>query len=155
MNGLCKVVINPLPISNYVIGSTGHCVGDNITLNGSQSGVLYELYNGVVNTKISKSGPGPLDFGAVTEAGKYTIKATVIATGCSATMDGSITINPLPLQYPLTPSGPLCVGDAFSLKNSETGVSYTLWCYPTTGGLPQNWSKICTAHCFPYFTGRW
>jgi len=148
MSGQCVVTINPNPISNYVIGSTGNCQGDVITLNGSQEGVLYELYNGAVNTLISRSGTGPLDFGAQTTIGTYKIKATFIASGCSIWIDNEIIILPLPLQYLLAPAGPLCAGDEFSLQNSETGITYILWCYPIAGGLPQNLGS------WPGTTGR-
>lgn len=138
MKGQCVVTINPNPVSNFVIGSTGNCQGDVITLNGSQEGVLYELYNGDLNTLISRSGPGPLDFGAQTAIGTYKIKATFVVSGCSVWIDREIIILPLPLQYLLAPAGPLCAGDEFSLQNSESGVTYILWCYPIAGGLPQN-----------------
>ncbi|MCX6279818.1 MAG: PKD domain-containing protein [Bacteroidetes bacterium] len=133
MNGQCVVTINPNPVPNYVIGSTGNCPGDIITLNGSQIGVLYELFNGNVNTGISRTGPGPLDFGIQINPGTYKIKATYPLTGCWVWIDDEAIILPLPLQFLFSPAGSLCAGDEFSLENSQPGIWYSLVCTPATG----------------------
>ena len=134
MNGVCQVVINPNPAVNYVIGSTGNCPGDMITLNGSQSGVIYELFLYVNSTGITRTGPGPLNFGPQLLPGVYTIKATNIITGCWVWINGSKVIAPNPQQFLLDPAGDICAGDEFSLENSEPGITYVLECYPTGGG---------------------
>ena len=136
MNNPCVVTFNPNPLSNYVIGSTGHCPGDLITLNGSQSGVAYELYLNGTTTSEVHNGPGVLNFTNTDDAGIYTIKATVITTGCNAWIDGNIIINDNPLEFVLSPAGDLCVGDNLFLTNSQTGVDYELWCNPLIGPGP-------------------
>jgi hypothetical protein len=134
MNGLCQVVINPNPISNYLIGSTGNCEGDHITLNGSQEGVRYYLYlDATTYTLISRDGPGPLDFGAQNSPGVYTIKATYLSSGCTVWIDGSITLLPLPEEFLFTPAGFLCSGDELSIDGSQPGILYSLICTPTVG----------------------
>ncbi|MBX2907612.1 MAG: hypothetical protein KF744_16325, partial [Taibaiella sp.] len=49
MNGAATISVNPLPVVFNVVGGGAYCDGDGgqeITLEGSQSGVSYQLYNG-------------------------------------------------------------------------------------------------------------
>ncbi|MBK7029813.1 MAG: hypothetical protein IPH45_11645 [Bacteroidales bacterium] len=136
MPGSYNLVVNPNPISNYLIGSTGNCPGDLITLNFSESNVNYELiWNGIPTGNIL-SGPGPLNFGPQSNPGVYTILATNIITSCWSNIQGSILINASPLEFLFDPAGPQCAGDSFGLQDSETGVSYELWCTPLATGSP-------------------
>jgi PKD repeat protein len=134
MNGMCQVIINPNPIPNYVIGSTGHCSGDIITLNGSETGIDYELYILGSPIEMHTGTGGILNFTNTSMAGTYTIKATNNTTGCWNWIDGSVVIYENPAPFLFSPGGILCVGDELWLENSETGAAYQLWCIPFAGG---------------------
>jgi|GEM_PF-437463 len=136
MNNSCTVVFNPNPIPNFLIGSTGNCPGDFITLNGSETDVEYELFWNGTSTGNIQTGPGPLNFGPQSNPGIYTITATNSVTGCWSDITGSIVFNASPQEFIFTPAGPQCAGDAFGISGSETGVSYELWCTPLSGGTP-------------------
>jgi hypothetical protein len=70
----------------------GHGSGT-ITLDGSETGVTYELLNGGSPTGTTLPGTGdPLSFETILAAGTYTIKATNDITGCWAIMDGSALV---------------------------------------------------------------
>jgi uncharacterized protein YjdB len=135
MAGTATVVINPLPPLNTVTGGGAYCAGGtgvHIGLNGSVTGVSYQLYNGPLLSGVSMAGTGsPLDFGFRTTAGTYTVVATNTTTGCTNTMTGSvvITVNPLPTIYSVTGGGGYCAGGSgmhVGLSNSTAGVSYQL-----------------------------
>src|SRR5207244_959416 len=93
----------------------------------------YQLFNGISMSGGPLAGSGsPLDFGSKTAAGIYTVLATNLITGCTATMNGSafINVNPLPLTYAVTGGGTYCAGDAppsVDLAGSEEGVVYQLY----------------------------
>jgi hypothetical protein len=136
MDGQCTVTINPKPIANYIMSSTGPCPGDIITLNGSQAGVTYVLYCDGIPVGESYPGPGILNFTNTITPGLYKIKATYNGTGCWVWIDGSVQITPNPQAFLFVPAGDLCVGDDLSLANSQSGVLYELWCNPLTGPGP-------------------
>ncbi len=135
MSGSVTVNIKPLP-NVYTVGGTGnYCAGGTglgITLNGSDVGMTYQLYNGG-----SLSGPAipgtnvALNFGLHAATGTYTIIATNTATGCTNTMTGSavIGINPLPAAYSLYGGGSYCAGGTgvhIFLSGSTMGDNYQL-----------------------------
>jgi len=136
MFGSTSIAINPLPTPFTVTGGGGYCaggVGVHIGTGSSEIGTTYQLLNGL-SVAGGSAGTGSLiDFGAYTSAGYYTVQATN-AAGCSATMPGSatVTINPLPNVYSITPSAPgnYCAGGtgvAVGLSGSGTGISYQLY----------------------------
>lgn len=138
MTGSAVITINPLPIAYSVTLSGGgsYCAGGSgvdVLLSGSQTGVNYLVYLNGVSTGVSLAGTGsPLNFGAFTTAGTYTIIATNPSTSCMNTMSGSpvLTINPLPTVFSVTGGGSYCSGGtgvSVGLGNSSIGVSYQLY----------------------------
>lgn len=90
-------------------GGGGYCLGDEgveITLNGSQSGVDYELYLDGVATGIIEGGTGSeISFGLVTDEGYYTAVAS--NTNCDFIMFNQVHVYlEFPPLEPETPTGP-------------------------------------------------
>jgi uncharacterized protein YjdB len=99
-----NVVVNALPDVHNVTGGGSYCAGTGgVTIDGdgSQPGVLYQLYNGssMVGSPVAGSG-GVVNFGMHTAAGTYSILATNAITGCANGMAGSATVVILPLNIP-------------------------------------------------------
>ncbi len=140
MSGSATVVVNPLPNTYTIGGGGGYCtggIGVNINLNGSNSGINYQLYRGAVGLLPIASGTGtPLSFGLQTVAGTYTVVATNPATTCTVNMLSSATvnINPLPAAQTVTGGGNYCSGGTgvhVGLATSVAGINYQL----TLGGV--------------------
>ena len=99
--------IYPLPSLFTVIGGGSYCAGGsgvNIGLNGSESGVNYQLQFGGSAVGIAVAGTGGiLSFGLQTVAGTYTVIAANATTGCQLRMTGNqnIVINQLPSTSPV------------------------------------------------------
>jgi hypothetical protein len=141
MSGNATIIENALPAVFNVTGGGQYCAGgagSAIQLDGSQTGVNYQLYNG--SATVGGTRPGatglPIDFGAQLAAGTYSISAVHASTGCRSDMDGSatITINPLPAMYNVLGGGSYCAGGAgvsITLSGSTSGVTYRL--YSTSG----------------------
>ncbi|MDY0077635.1 MAG: PKD domain-containing protein, partial [Bacteroidales bacterium] len=99
------VTVNPLPTVYSVTGGGEYCAGGSgvsVGLNGSQTGVSYQLLlNGSdIGAPISGTG-GAISFTNNTAAGVYTIRAINGTTTCERNMAGSVTIsiNPLPTSF--------------------------------------------------------
>jgi len=146
MSGSINVTLNPLPLIADVTGGGGYCAGSagvHIFLDGSQTGVNYQLYRGtlaVAGAVQPGTGDG-LDFGLFTTAGTYTVIATNTTTGCTATMGSSatVTINPLPTAYVVSGGGSYCAagpGVHVGLGGSDAGVNYQLYRGATAVGSP-------------------
>ena len=96
---ITSVTVNLPPSSYDVTGGGSYCSGGagvNIGLNGSDSGILYQL---IYLSSVAGAQPGTdsaIDFGPFTLPGGYTVLATDSFTGCSHVMTGSatITVNP-------------------------------------------------------------
>jgi len=104
-SGSVTVTVNPLPTIFNVTGGGEYCSGGAglpVELNGSQSGVNYQLYldGGTDGSPLPGTGSA-LSFGYKTSPGVYTIRATNGTTTCQREMAGSvvITMNPLPTAY--------------------------------------------------------
>jgi uncharacterized protein YjdB len=123
------VTVNPSPGLYTITGGGGYCTGGtgvHIGLSGSAVGVTYQLYNGVTAVGAPLPGTGfPLDFGLLTVAGTYTIKATIVLTGCTITMTGSVTITINPLPAPITGPTSVCVGSTITLADATPGGSWS------------------------------
>ena len=104
-SALDVVTVNPLP-AVYTITPTGgtYCeggAGDPIGLNGSEVGVSYLLYyDSSVAGYLAGTGL-PLNFGMLTVAGTYTVRATNSTTGCISAMFGSAQIVITPTVNPM------------------------------------------------------
>ncbi len=145
MTGSPVISINPLPPVNIVLpgGSTSFCAGGTgvaIGLNGSVTGINYQLYNGTtaVGAPVSGTTGSALSFGLQTAAGTYTAVATNPATTCSINMTGStvVIVKPLPVAYNVTGGGGYCSGGTgmhVNLSNSVPGVKYQL--FNTSGAV--------------------
>ncbi len=129
------VNINPLPEMYNVTGGGNYCAGGagvHVGLSGSDAGIYYQLYTGIMPTGDPEGIGGPLDFGLQTAAGTYTAIATNMSTLCSRNMAGSadVHINPLPTVYTVTGGGTYCAGGsgyAVGLSGSDEGINYQLY----------------------------
>jgi uncharacterized protein YjdB len=129
--------VNPAPTAYLVDGGGSYCAGSagvHVGLSASDLGVNYQLYDGgtLVGTALAGlSGSAPLDFGAQTVSGTYTVKATNPTTGCTSTMTGSVpvSVNPVPTPYTVTGGGNYCIGGTgvhIGLSGSALTTTYQL-----------------------------
>jgi uncharacterized protein YjdB len=136
MYGSADVVVDPLPVAYDVLGGGSYCAGGtgrNVELNGSVTGVSYQLYEGpsTVGTPLAGTG-APLDFGNQVAAGNYTVIAKDDVTSCTNAMNGSavVSIVTLPAQYNVTGGGSYCdagPGAHIGIDGSATGINYQLY----------------------------
>jgi|GEM_PF-1694287 len=145
MTGSIAVSINPLPTAYNVTGGGVYCSGGTgvaVGLDGSQSGVNYQLKIGGVNTGSPVAGTGAaISIGNQTTAGTCTVEATNVTTSCVRTMTGSVSIttNALPTTYNVTGGGALCNGGSavpIGLSGSQTNVNYQLQLNSSPWGSP-------------------
>jgi len=91
------LTVNPLPTVFNVTGGGSYCVGGigvTVGLNGSQSGVNYQLRLNNANTGSPVAGTGSaLSFVNQTGIGTYTVVVTDGSTGCTSSMTGSATVS--------------------------------------------------------------
>lgn len=136
MAGSAVIVVNALPTVYLTTGGGNYCEGGSgytVILNGSQTGIDYQLYRNGVAQPIIMSGTGTfLDFGLQTVAGFYTVRATNSVTGCVRDMAGSpeVIVHSLPTVFSVTGGGNYCAGGAgveIGLSGSTTGVNYRLY----------------------------
>ncbi len=136
MTGSTGISINPAPAAYNVTGGGNYCAGStgvNIGLNGSNTGVNYQLYNGSLAVGSPVAGTGAaLDFGTYTTSGTYVIVGSNGTTSCSTNMTGSasVAINPLPTVYAVTGGGNYCNGGSglhVGLSGSTAGIAYQLY----------------------------
>ena len=135
MNGAAVVSVNPLPTNYLVTGGGSFCAGASgipVGLNGSNTGINYQLFNGITPVGSAMAGTGStLNFGLQTAAGSYTIQAVDGSSLCARTMPGGavVVVNPLPNTFFLTGGGIFCAGASgvhVGLNSSNTGISYQL-----------------------------
>jgi len=124
MSGVASLY--PRPLSFILMPQGNHCAGTDIFLNGSQTGVNYQLLrDGMVQQ--TKPGTGTMiHFGFQFIAGVYTIKAVNTFSTCDTLMSGSDTIIAGPLAFDLTPAGANCSPTTIGLTGSEINVIYQL-----------------------------
>lgn len=143
MNGTVDVIVNPSPTIYNLTGGGTFCVGDtgvHIGLDGSDTGVNYQLFDGATPIGTPLAGTGaPLDYGLFTTSGTYSIVATDTTTLCTSDMAGigSVTSNPLPVIHTVTGGGSYCLGGAgvnVGLDGSDLGVNYQLYTGAATVG---------------------
>jgi len=130
------VHVDPLPDTFSVTGGGNYCsnvsAGVAVGLNGSQSGISYQLYEaaaGPVGALVPGTGAA-IGFG-LRPAGTYSVTATNTVTGCSTAMDGSALIDlyPSPSIFNIVGGGAYCLGGSsvnISLDGSQIGVNYQL-----------------------------
>jgi len=136
MTDSVTIVVNALPTPYSVTGGGSHCLGTSgvhVYLSSSNSGIAYQLFNGVSAIGGSISGTGSsIDFGLQSAAGVYAVAAINTATSCSNKMADSVEIivNPLPTPYSMTGGGSHCLGDPgvhIYLSGSNSGIVYQLF----------------------------
>ena len=113
------VTINAVPAVYMVAGGGSFCAGgagEAITLSGSDTGFVYQLYNGtsVIGTGMAGTGSA-LSLGTYTDAGTYTVTATSSTSSCMSNMADSalIIVNPnvIPsVSVAASPGDTLCNG---------------------------------------------
>lgn len=144
MNGPVTVGNYALPTVYNVTGGGTGCsnVGVDVSLDGSELGVDYQLYNGstAVGTPVAGTGAG-FSFGMQMTAGTYSVNATSTLTTCVNNMAGTqaVVIDPAPVVFTMTGGGNYCAGGtglAIGLDSSETGVDYQLYMGATPIGSP-------------------
>ena len=100
---LATITENPLPAVFNIQGGGTICIGDpglDITLDGSEIGVNYELRrNGLSTGNIVPGTGAAISFGIISEPATYTVQGVNSTTSCSVAMNGSenITVTPLPV----------------------------------------------------------
>jgi hypothetical protein len=136
MAGNAVVGVNPLPTLHLVTGGGSYCSGGsgvNVNLNGSDVGMIYQLYLGVSPVGSAMAGTGlPISFGLQTAGGNYTIMAMDATTSCSRFMAGNanVVVNALPTAYSVTGGGIFCSGASglhVGLSGSAIGIKYQLY----------------------------
>jgi|GEM_PF-2771206 len=121
--------------------SSHYCKGDSgfhLSLNGSETGIQYQLLSGgkPIGTPLSGTG-NPLDFGLY-KAGIYSVLETNPSTTCSQTTNtATLIVDSTLKKFLLNPLNPhYCTGNGVDLKlsGSETGVNYQLYSGTTAIG---------------------
>ncbi|WP_163709912.1 carbohydrate-binding domain-containing protein [Mangrovibacterium lignilyticum] len=139
------VTVTEGPAVYNLTGGGSFCSGGgsaSVGLDGSESGVMYQLYRdgSAVGGSIGGTGSA-INFPNQSNAGVYTVKATDSGTTCLQDMAGTatVTVNPLPQQFGVTGGGSYCEGDAgvlVGLSGSVSGTSYQLYRNGTAVGTP-------------------
>ncbi len=145
MNGSVTVTANPTPTAFNVTGGGAYCApgaGVPVGLSGSESGVNYQLQLNGVDVGAPVAGTGnPISFGLQTQSGVYTVVATATAGGCTAAMNGSVTVtvNPAPTLSAAVTQPTTCVSadGAINLTVSGNGPFSYNWFTPNGSGIQQ------------------
>jgi hypothetical protein len=152
--------LNYQPLQFYLSGGGPYCEGEpgcELILDGSETGVDYEMFHDGVSTGIVLPGTGSvLNFGFFTEVGFYT--ATGYTAYCSQQMAGEnyILILPLPGQ-PGTPTGEdiVCGSDTSEyITNSGSNTDTLTWILsPTEAGTMMPGDESVEIMWSPGFSG--
>ncbi len=144
------------PTVFHLSGSGSYCQGSDgmtLTLNGSQTNVLYQLLknNTLSGQPVPGTGSSLTWYGML--AGSYTVRA-VDGTGlCSSMMLGTVTVTevPAPTLFVLSGSGSFChggIGRTLQINGSSPGISYQLFKNGTAfndpvlgSGASLNWNE--------------
>jgi large repetitive protein len=123
-------LLNPMPLIFNVIPSGSNCSPTEVSIDGSQSGVTYQLYRNGVPSGVSLPGTGSaLTFG-MQPSGSYMVTGKFGSTSCTDTMSGTITITPGPTVEAGNDTT-ICYLNPIQLQGHSTSTSSTLW---TTSG---------------------
>jgi len=135
MKGSIKVRKIPAPTKFSLISTGTYCEesdGVEIILNGSETGIIYQLQFNGENIGAPVDGTGkPINFGSYKDDGVYTVIAQSTGGGCYSQMDGEIKpqMIPKPEAYDIAGLDYFCEGtegSEITLTNSEEGVLYQL-----------------------------
>lgn len=137
MAGSASIISNPLPTTYTVTGGSINCSGGTgvlVGLNGSQTGVYYQLLLDGINSGVAIPGTGTaITFGLKSTVGNYTVIASYPLNTCTVTMTGSATIT-----SSTAPLAPAAIGGTKSVCAGNT----TTLTDATAGGV---WSSLNTA----------
>jgi PKD repeat protein len=144
MNGIIEIKMLPAPKS-FDLQSTGaFCEGSagvEVKLSGSETGFAYQLFfnNKAQGNPVNGTG-NAISFGKFNVAGTYTAVATNTTTGCTKSMNGTITLSPVPSPkvFAVSGTGNYCQGDegaVIILSGSATDVVYELFVDGVTTGI--------------------
>ncbi len=145
MTGSAPIVINPAP-TVYILttgSGGGYCAGGtgaDLTLSGSDPGIVYQVlrFGSFWFAPISGTG-SVLDWGPQ-PAGTYTAIATNPSTTCMSTMRSTtISVIPAPNVYSVTGGGSYCSGSGgahIALAASDAGINYQLYMGTSPVGAP-------------------
>ena len=145
MAGSATIIINPAP-TVYILttgSGGGYCAGGtgaDLTLSGSDPGIMYQVLRFGSFWLAPTSGTGAvLDWGPQ-PAGTYTAIATNPSTTCtSAMLSTTISVIPAPNVYSVTGGGPYCSGSGgahIALAASDAGINYQLYMGTSAVGAP-------------------
>jgi RHS repeat-associated protein len=148
MNGSATITYNSPP-TQYAAGGgglicSGSPSGYPITLNGSETGVTYQLKLNGTNLDAPLTGTGgALNWMNKSSVGTYTLLGTRTATGCTQIMVGSpqITTGTAPTLFTISGGGVSCLGASgatVTLNGSQSGVNYQLRINDLPSGPPVN-----------------
>ncbi|MHC1708242.1 MAG: cohesin domain-containing protein [Bacteroidales bacterium] len=134
------IVVNALPVVYTVVGGGPYCaggIGVIVGMNGSETGIHYQLYKDGVYTGQTILGNGSvINFGSQTLGGIYTVIAVNPATLCEIWMDGQaeVFVNPVPNVYAGGYSI-ICQGTSTTINAVVTGGTppYNYQWSPATG----------------------
>ena len=135
----------PATVYNFDNGSFvdwGTCSGGSLTLNGSQSGVSYQLYKDGVASGDPKAGTGSSLSWTITASGTYTVKSVANATYAETAMTGSAVVT---LQDP-TLVGPNSVLPGNTITLTHPG-------HATSGSWDTSDGSIATVSASGVVTG--
>lgn len=137
LNTSLTVTQNISPIAFSLSGGGGICQGGAgvpISLQSSQIGVNYSLFNTNGSTGINFNGTGSsVLFGTFNSPSDYHVLATDLSSGCQIEMNDTVSVYllPAPTLFSVTGGGSFCsvpdLGVAVGLSNSESGVIYELF----------------------------
>ena len=128
MTGSPSVIVNPAPMQfdivggGFVSGGTGVGIG----LNGSQTGVIYQLYNGTTATGSPISGTGTsINFGTTTTPGSFIVIGTNATTSCFDTMVGIATVSTCAALSGILGDTSVCPGSGIQIQNLTYGGAWS------------------------------
>ncbi|MCZ8215296.1 MAG: DUF6443 domain-containing protein, partial [Cyclobacteriaceae bacterium] len=141
------VQVNPIPAIYTLSGN--YCGAGTVTLNGSQSGLNYQLKKNGVNEGSVIAGTGAALSWIDKSAGIYTIEVYNSNGTCTTAMNGTVIVNALPGAPSTASASPssLCGSASVTLSASGAvgGESYR-WYTTASGGsaLPNNTPSVST-----------
>ncbi len=133
-----SATLYPNPVIFTIVPDGEACEGNDVILNGSETGVDYILIldNAIHVDTIHGTG-SVINFGAQLTAGNYTIEAVIQNSYCITQMNGVAIIDDSPIKYNINPAGIVCTGNSIGLDGSQVGVTYQLLLNGTINmGLP-------------------
>lgn len=127
MNG--TTIMKDSPIKYTLLPAGIQCIGNTVSLSGSQTGINYQLIlDGLYNIGSPVAGTGnTISFGTQDLNGIYTVRAVNDVTGCNSIMLNNAILERLPAVFTTIPTeNSHCAGTNVGLNGSEMGFNYIL-----------------------------